>query len=228
MVAEQALINLQRVIGLPQGAVLTLSDSLQFNEEAIPTPDTLIDQAVRDRPEIRIAESQIKVNQLDRAAVRAEHLPSLEFLGDYGVSGITPTNMALPTRRVALQLNVPIFNGGLTQGRATVATSRERQAELEAGNVRGQVEQDVRLSLSALRTAGAQVRAVNEALTLAERELDMARDRFRAGVADNLEVTNAQTSLAQARDAQVTALAQYNAARVNLAAAIGRAEVFHW
>jgi outer membrane protein TolC len=56
----------------------------------------------------------------------------------------------------------------------------------------------------------------------------MARDRFRAGVADNLEVTTAQTSLANARETQVTALAAYNAARVNLAAAMGRAETFRW
>jgi outer membrane protein len=47
-------------------------------------------------------------------------------------------------------------------------------------------------------------------------------------VADNLEVINAQTSLADARDAQVMALAQYNAARLNLAAALGRAESFRW
>jgi outer membrane protein TolC len=52
----------------------------------------------------------------------------LQFFGDYGVSGITPTDTALPTRRLALQLNVPIFNGGLTQGRLTVATSREHQS----------------------------------------------------------------------------------------------------
>jgi outer membrane protein len=63
---------------------------------------------------------------------------------------------------------------------------------------------------------------------LAERELEMSRDRFRAGVADNLEVITAQVSLANARLAQVTALAQHNAARLNLAAALGRAETFRW
>jgi outer membrane protein TolC len=56
----------------------------------------------------------------------------------------------------------------------------------------------------------------------------MSRDRFRAGVADNLEVISAQASLANARAAQVQALAAYNAARLNLAAALGRAETFRW
>ena len=89
--------------------------------------------------------------------------------------GAAPTNTALPTRRVAVQLNVPIFNGGLTRGRIEVASSRERQAELELGSVRGQVEEDVRLAFSALRTTAEQVAAAEQTVTLAERELEMAR-----------------------------------------------------
>ena len=188
----------------------------------------MIAQAAQARPEVRIAEAQLDVSELERKAVRAEQYPSVDFVGDYGVSGSTPTDTALPTRRVAVQLNVPVFNGGLTRGRLAVAESRARQAQLELDSVRGQVEEDVRLALAALRTSAAQVRANDETVRLAERELEMARDRFKAGVADNLEVVNAQTALANARDAQVTALARYNAARLNLAAALGRAEQFRW
>jgi outer membrane protein TolC len=226
--SEQARINLQRIIGVPLESPLTLTDQLRFTDEPLPAIDTLVTQAGQSRREIRIAEEQLRTTDLERRAVRDEYLPSIEFVGDYGVSGITPTNTDLPTRRAAIQLNVPIFNGGLTRGRLSVATSRQRQAELELGNVRGQVEADVRLALSTLRTAAAQVRAADESVQLAERELEMSRDRFRAGVADNLEVVNAQTSLSDARDAQIAALAQYNAARLNLAAALGRAESFRW
>jgi outer membrane protein TolC len=226
--SEQARLNLQRVVGLRLGSDLTLTDPLRFVDEPTPAPESLVSQATENRAEVRIAEEEIRVNKLERDAVRAEQLPSVQFVGDYGVSGITPSNTDLPTRRVAIQLSVPVFNGGLTRGRIAVASSRERQAELSLGNVRGQVEEDVRLALVTLRTAAAQVRAADETVRLAERELEMARDRFRAGVADNLEVVNAQTALANARDSQVQALAQYNAARLNLAAAQGRAEQFRW
>ncbi|HEX8180297.1 MAG TPA: TolC family protein [Pyrinomonadaceae bacterium] len=226
--SEQARLNLQRIVGLPLESPLTLTDELRFTTEPMPTVETAVAQAAQSRPELRIAEEEIRINELARQAVRAEQLPSLAFVGDYGVSGITPTNTALPTRRAALQLNVPIFNGGLTRGREAVAASRTRQAELALGNVRGQIEEDARLALSAVRTAVAQVRAADESVNLAQRELEMARDRFRAGVADNLEVVNAQTALANARDEQVTALAQYNGARLNLAAALGRATSFRW
>ena len=226
--SEQARLNLQRVVGLPLGSPLTLTDQLRFTEEPLPAVETAVAQAGENRREVQVAEEQNRVSQLERQAVRAEYLPSVEFVGDYGVSGITPNNSDLPTRRAAVQVNVPIFNGGLTRGRLTEAASRQRQTELELASIRGQVEEDVRLALATLRTAAAQVRAANESVTLAERELEMARDRFKAGVGDNLEVVTAQTSLANAREDQVTALAQHNAARLNLAAALGRAEAFRW
>ena len=226
--AEQARLNLQRVIGVPLGSPLVLTDQLTFTAEALPQPATAVADALAHRAEVLISEAQVSMFNLERKGVWDEYLPSLQFVSDYGISGITPTNTALPTRRVAVQLNVPIFNGGLTQGRLTVATSREHEAELQLGSVRGQVEQDVRLALSALQTTVERVRAADEAVRLAERELEMSRDRFRAGVADNLEVINAQTSLAEARAGQVQALAVYNAARLNLAAALGRAEAFRW
>src|SRR5690349_3160519 len=226
--AEQARLNLQRVIGVPLGSPLVLTDQLAFTAEPLPQIDSAVSQALSQRAEVLISEAQVSMSNLERKAVRDEYLPSLQFVGDYGVSGITPVDTALPTRRVAVQLNVPIFNGGLTQGRLTVASSREREAELQLGSVRGQVEQDVRLALATLRTSLERVRAADEAVRLAERELEMSRDRFRAGVADNLEVINAQTSLANARAAQVQALAVYNAARLNLAASLGRAEAFRW
>jgi outer membrane protein TolC len=227
-IAEQARLNLQRVIGVPLGSTLVLTDQLTFSAEPLPQTDTAVSEALSRRAEVLISEAQVSMFNLERKAVADEYLPSLQFVGDYGISGITPTDTALPTRRVAVQVNVPIFNGGLTRGRLTVATSRQREAELQLGNVRGQVEQDVRLALSTLRTTVERVRAAEEAMRLAERELEMSRDRFRAGVADNLEVISAQASLANARAAQVQALAAYNAARLNLAAALGRAETFRW
>jgi outer membrane protein len=226
--SEQAVLNLQRVVGLPLGSALTLTDALQFTTDALPSIETAVAQAGQNRPEVRIAEAQVTQSDYERRAVRAEQLPSLDFVGDYGVSGITPTNTDLPTRRVAIQLNVPVFNGGLTRGRLAVAASRQRQADLELGSIRGQVEEDVRLAFAALRTTTEQVRAADQTVVLSTRELEMARDRFRAGVGDNIEVVTAQTALSNAREAQVTALAQYNAARLNLAAALGRAEAFRW
>jgi len=225
---EEARLQLERIAGLPLGSSFSLTDPLRFATDALPAIETAVATAEDTRAEIRAAEAQLNVNQLEARAVRAEQLPSLEFLGDYGISGVTPANSALPTRRYAIQLDVPIFNGGLTRGRMQVATAREREAQLQLDTVRGQVAEDVRLAYSALRTTADTVRAADQAVTLAERELQMAQDRYRAGVGDSIELVTAQTTLANARLDQVAALATYNGARLNLAAALGRAQNFRW
>jgi outer membrane protein len=226
--AEEARLQLQRIVGLPLGSSFALTDPLSFSVEPLPAIETAVATAEDARGEVRAAQAQVTVNKLETGAARAEQLPSLEFLGDYGVSGITPVTSALPTRRYAIQLNVPIFNGGLTRGRIQVASSREQQAQLQLASVRGQVEEDVRLAYAGLRTTADTVRAAGLEVSLAERELEMARDRFRAGVGDNIELVTAQTTLANARLDQVSALAVYNGARLNLAAALGRAQNFRW
>jgi len=226
--SEEAQLQLQRIVGLPIGSSFTLTDPLRFSVETLPAIETAVATAEDSRAEIRVAHAEVTVNDYAKRAARAEQLPWLEFLGDYGISGITPVTSALPTRRYAIQLNVPIFNGGLTRGRIQVASSRETQAELQLASIRGQVEEDVRLAYSALRTTADTVHAADLAVTLAARELEMARDRFRAGVGDNIELVTAQTALANARLDQVTALALYNGARLNLAAALGRAQTFRW
>jgi outer membrane protein TolC len=225
---EDARLQLQRLIGLPLGSPFILADPLQFSVDALPAIETAVASAEDTRAEIRAAEAQVMVNQLEARATRAEQLPSLEFVGDYGISGVTPVTSALPTRRYALQLDVPIFNGGLTRGRIQVANAREREAQLQLETTRGQVAEDVRLAYAALRTTADTVRAADQAMVLAERELQMAQDRYRAGVGDSIELVTAQTTLANARLDQVSALAAYNGARLNLAAALGRAQNFRW
>ena len=226
--SETARLELQRLIGLPLGSSFTLTDPLQFTVENLPGVEIAVTAAENDRAEIHVAAATVTASEYEARATRAEQLPSLEFLGDYGISGITPVTSALPTRRYAVQLNVPIFNGGLTRGRIQVASSREQEAALQLASTRGEVEEDVRLAYAALRTTADTVRAADQAVTLAERELDMARDRFRAGLGDNIELVTAQTTLANARLDQVSALAAYNGARLNLAAALGRAQTFRW
>jgi outer membrane protein TolC len=226
--ANQTRLQLLRVAGLPLDATPTLTDPLRFISDSVPSEQTAVSLAVQQRPEILIAQEQVRVSELEASAARAEHLPSVDLLANYGSSGITPTNSDFPTRDIGVRVNVPIFNGGRTIGRIRSAESRRRQAELQLTDVRKQVEQDVRDALLTLGTSTEQVRAADQSLTLAERELQMARDRFGAGVGDNIEVINAQTALANSRDAQVLALTQYNAARINLSAALGRAEEFRW
>jgi outer membrane protein TolC len=225
--AQRARLDLLRTIGLPLSSDVTLTDPLGFRQESLPEEEVVVTEAGRGRLEVRIAEEQLRLSGYNLGATKAEGAPSVDFVADYGESGTTPTQNAVPTRTVGVRMTIPLFDMG-RKGRITAAQSRQRQAELKLNDIRTQVEEDVRLALQTVTTTAAQARAAQQEVSLAERELQMARDRFSAGVADNLEVISAQTSLANARESEVSALAQYNAARINLASAWGRVEAFQW
>jgi len=226
--ANRALTTLLRVVGIPLEAEVTLTDPLHFTPEVLPALDALVAEAKQNRLEVRVAEEHVHANRSVRRSAQAERLPSLDFAGDYGLSGNTPRENALPTHVYGVRLSVPIFNGGATEGRIQVAKSREREAELMLGNVRGQVEEEIRLAVRDEETTLVEVQAATQQVTLATRQLAMARDRFAAGVANNIEVVEAQTALADARQTEIAALARYNAARIGVAAARGIVEQFHW
>ncbi|MFZ3364659.1 MAG: TolC family protein, partial [Candidatus Acidiferrales bacterium] len=78
-----------------------------------------------------------------------------------------------------------------------------------------------------LESARNQVQVANLGDELAKEEVQQSRDRFQAGVADNIEVVTAQNALARADENQIAALYQYNQSRADLAHAIGRIELLY-
>ena len=141
----------------------------------------------------------------------------------YGWIGLKPDE-GLPTRSVGLMLSVPIFDGGQREGRISESRSRLRQESLRMKDVSDQVTLEVRNALLTLDSSTQQVQVAGKGIDLAMKELTFARDRYEAGLATNIEVTNAQTSVARARDNVIEALFRFNASRINLARAKGELE----
>jgi outer membrane protein len=82
----------------------------------------------------------------------------------------------------------------------------------------------VRTAAAQLDAAKSEVDVANLGIDLAREEVTQARDRFEAGVANNIEVITAQDELARANDNQIAALYRYNQARADLAHATGQME----
>ena len=221
-----ANLNLLRVIGLPLASPVSLADSMKFEPALPPDPQDTVQQALDTRLELSVAATQLRIAQTERKAAMGDLAPSVSAFGDYGSSGLKPNDTNLPTRSVGVRIDVPIFNGGRTRSEIQAATSRVHQAEMQLADLKMGVEKDVRQALDELSTRGEQMRAAQKSLELAERELLLARDRFQNGVGDNIEVTNAQTALEDARQEVVSSTAQFTVARLNLMSAMGRAEDF--
>lgn len=223
---DTARLNLLRVIGAPLSSELVPAEEMRFAPEELPPVDDAVQRALSDRAEIRSALEQVRIARAQNQAAAAGRLPSISVFGDYGSLAVKPLTTSLPTRTVGIRLDVPLFDGGRTRSEMQVAASRVRQAELRLDDLRAAVEKEVRQALDNLTTRRDQVLAAQKALALAERELELAQDRFRNGVGDNIEVVNAQTALENARQGVVASLALFNVARLNLAAAMGHVEDF--
>jgi outer membrane protein TolC len=219
-------LDLLRITGASLSSEVTLAENMRFVPESLPDPESAVQKALQDRIEIRSGEEQVRIASAQKQAAVAGWLPSLSFFGDYGSSAVTPLVTSLPTRSVGIRLDLPVFDGGRTRSEIQVAASRLRQAQLRLNDLRAAVEKEVRQALDNLMTRKEQVEAAQKALGLAQRELQLAEDRFRNGVGDNVEVVNAQAALENARQGLVASLALFNVARLNLAAAMGHVEDF--
>jgi outer membrane protein TolC len=121
-------------------------------------------------------------------------------------------------------LNIPIFQGGKAHADVLQAEASLRQAQQQLANLRGQIDYEVRTALLDLAAAAEQVEVARSSVQLAEETLTQSRDRFTAGVTDNLEVVQAQESVASAHESYISSLYAHNVAKVALARAIGFAE----
>jgi outer membrane protein len=213
-------LQLLRVIGLRLDSELSLTDKLQYIPVDTLTLEQAKAQAMKLRPDLEAQQQRENGARLSASATKLERLPSVAAFGDYGASG-SGFDAALPTRTVGISVRVPVFDGGRRDARRAESASQYRVEKVKTGDLKEQIELDVRLALDALRSAEEQVKVAKEGLELAENELAQARRRFEAGVAIGVEVTDAQSRLERARDNQTNALYNYNVGRIDLAQAMG-------
>ncbi len=220
---ESAKLNLIRALGIAFDVRLVLTDELRMVPLMTETADDALGVAFENRTELKAQASRERLAALSLSSVTSERLPSLSLNSDYGWIGLKPDE-ALATRTFGLSLSIPIFDGGQREGRISESRSRVRQESIRMKDVSDQVTLEVRNAVLTLESSAQQVSVAQKGLELAMKELTFARDRFTAGLATNIEVTNAQTSVAHARDNLIEALFRFNASRVNLARAKGELE----
>ncbi|MDE2344370.1 MAG: TolC family protein [Betaproteobacteria bacterium] len=222
--ASEADTRLHRALGVGMELPLQLTDSLKEETASPPALQPAIAMALHQRPELQALEAVVVERDTEHRAALAESYPSVSLAGDIGPSGVTPTHNDYRTYSFGVQLTMPLLEGGAINARQDAAASRMRQAQLELRDTMQQVEEDVRLAHIALETSLDQIKTAETSLTLADRLLDQSRDRFKEGVADNLELVDAQANLANARSARIDALAAHQMALINFELSIGRLE----
>jgi len=221
--SEKSKLQVARLIGLPIGQAFTLIDKLP----ALPVPDMTLDEALdrayKTRPDYQAALERVHAAEDVRRSISSESLPAFRVNADYGALGLTPGD-AVGTFSVAAAVTVPVYQGGRNRARVAEADLDLKARQSEAEDMRAGIYYEVRSAFLDLRASDEQLQVAGRARELAADQLTQARDRFSAGIADNIEVVQAQEAVTLAAEQYINALYGNSIAKALLARGLGIAE----
>jgi outer membrane protein TolC len=185
--------------------------------------DAAVQDALQNRNDLKALAAQVDAAQSARKAATYERLPTVSFNGDYGDIGVNPSH-SHGTVDATGSLDVPLFEEAKLRGDAKQAQSQLDQKRAQLSDIKGQIGADVRDSILDIKAAAKEVEVSRSNVELAKEALSEAQQRFAAGVSDNLAVSQALQTMAQADDQYVNSLYQHNVAKLSLARALGMAD----
>jgi outer membrane protein TolC len=222
---ELAKLNLSvaRVIGLPPGQPFLLAEKAPY-QALTPLPlESYLQHAYASRSDYQAAVAQVRSAELLKRGAAAGRYPTVDINANVGDIGVTPGQLS-GTWQVNGGVNIPIFAGNRVHADVLEADAQLKTSRAQLGDLRGRIDYEVRSALLDLSAASEQVDVARSSVSLAEQALTQSQDRFTAGVADNLEVVQAQEALAAANESFIESLYAHNLAKVELAYSIGDAE----
>ncbi len=220
---EIARYGLVRLLNLDPHQEVELADQPSFFQTPEFVASESIEQALATRPEMTTLEARERVARLAIRAASESRLPSINLGGDWAYQGLS-LESSIPSYTFQISLDVPIITSGRIHAQIARSSLELKKVVQERSDLRDQIALEVKTGVAQLESARHEVEVANLGVKLAQEEVTQARDRFQAGVANNIEVITAQDALARANDNQIAALYGYNQSRADLAHAIGQTE----
>jgi outer membrane protein TolC len=217
---EKDKLALARTIGLPLAQSFNLTDTAPYAPFDQLDANALIQQAKTNRKDLAALVEETAAATDQRKAATAARLPVVAAAADYGDIGTTLAH-SHGTVDATGSLTVPIFDEFALRGKAQQAQAQLDTAKAELSDKNAQVEADVRDALLDIASAQQQVEVARSSVDLAGEALKEAQERYANGVSDNLAVSQAQQSVAQADSQYVVSLYRDNVAKLSLARALG-------
>ncbi|MGB6192496.1 MAG: TolC family protein [Terracidiphilus sp.] len=216
-------LALARVIGLPLEQQFNLSDAAPYSAFDQIDVNAAIQEAEANRKDLAAVVEQTAALEEQRKAATADRFPKVVAEVDYGLIGVN-LGSSHGTGDAQGTLSVPIFKEYGLRGEAQVAQAQLDTQRAQLSDQKAQINADVRDALLDIAAAQKQVEVSRSNVDLANEALSDAQQRYANGVSDNLAVSDAQQSVAQANNRYVVSLYRHNVAKLSLARALGAAQ----
>ncbi len=217
---EKDKLALARTIGLPLAQSFNVTDNAPYAPFDQLDADALIKQAKANRKDLAALVEQTAAAAEQRKAATAARFPAVQANADYGDIGTTLAH-SHGTVDATGSVTVPIFAEFALRGLAQTAQAQLDTTQAQLSDKNAQVEADVRDALLDIASAQKLVEVAQSSKDLAGEALKEAQERYANGVSDNLAVSQAQQSVAQADSQYVASLYRDNIAKLSLARALG-------
>jgi outer membrane protein len=212
-----ARTRLSKLIGADRAVRVEVPEPVVIYEE-LPL-QTLISQAVTDRPDLAQGRELVRISQEEAELVRRNGHPDVDITGSY--TQYSDDDTFAPESQIGINMTWPFFQGGLVKLQTQESLSRARQSEETYGKQVDAATLKVEEAWLILRTLQAQEQLVADNLDTAMENHRLAKTRFSLGAGNSLEILDAEEDLAEAENLQVNYKYNTRTARAGLMYSIG-------
>ena len=213
---EAAVSGLRADLDLSGDIAVTAPDSALA---VLPDEQALVARAESSRPDIAVAENNIRIAQLEIQKQRGARLPVVTF-----DAGYINQKAAFPASRYgygAFRFSVPIWDWNQVNTRVVTAKDREEQARLLLEDAKTAAREDVRKAITDLHATDTTLQLAKEQLAAADAEYAQAFELYRAQETTSLDLASSEVSLADARRAVAAETLNHNLAQLRVWYAAG-------
>ena len=217
---NSAYAELANALAIPAQVRFTLA------EEPMPSAmaddvAALLNEAIQKRPELADLRLQQQAAQSFQKAERALWFPTIGMTGTAGFSPIADPQVFGRYGAIGVNVNVPVFNGGLFKARRSEAELHARAAAQNVKDMENRVIRDVRVAYLNAQTAFERVGLTAQLLAQAQLSLDLSQSRYDLGLSSIIELSTAQLNLTSAQIASASAKYDYQNQRAQLEYQVG-------
>jgi outer membrane protein len=218
---QTSLAALSALLGYPDEQTFDIVEQGQGITPPTPEVQSLIAQALQQRPEVAALQFQVESAQKNSNAEHDLWRPTVSAFGVAGVAPVRDPQISNWYGAVGVNINIPIFNGYLYNARAKVADLQTEAARQRLMDLRNNVARDVRISWQDANQAFARLTVTRELRDQANLALDLAQQRYNLGLSSIVEFSQAQLGKTEADITDTDARYRYRLSQIVLSYTVG-------
>jgi outer membrane protein len=213
---------MQQLINAMPGELSHLGKAFKLETPQPVDMEKWVNEAQLNNLQLAIAQAGAEIAEKEVARNRGGHYPTVDLVANYSTNNMGGSLASDTTAKsIGVQLNFPLFQGGLVNSKLREAEANRERAKQELENARRNVAQQARQAYLGVVSGVAQVHALQQALTSSESVLEASKLGHEVGVRTNLDVLNAQQQLFSTRRDLYQAQYDYLLSQLRLKQAAG-------